>query len=659
MDQVDPDLMVKGSRITRYIYLAFPDDAGGVDDGLGADDFEAVAEPLARTHNDLRFDDVEETQEDYGDAVEDLYGFLSLVGFIALLLGGLGVGSAVAVYVRQKIPSVATLRCIGASAKRAFAIHLVQAVVLGVIGAALGAALGIGVQRLIPRVLADMLPMQVETAVHVPSIATGLGVGVTVALLFALLPLLPLRLVPPLLALRPEETDEMPRDPMRYLVGALLLVLILVFARVQTGSWKDSGYYTGGLVAALLVLYATARGIIHVARRFLPAGLPYELRQGLANLHRPHNQTVFLLVSIGLGAFLILTLHQSRTLLMNQLDLASSGHKPNIVLFDIQDPQLAEVEEIVSEHAALIESVPIVSMRIAAVKGRTVAEIKEDRADERPRWALRREYRSTYRDAARDYEKLVRGTFDGQPPADDAPVGVSMERRQAERLDVDLGDSITWDVQGIPVESVVTSIREVDWRQFRANFFAVFPAGVLEDAPKFHVVTTRADSPERIASLQRAVVDRFPNVSVIDVTLVLQVADELLGRVSFAIEFMAFFSILTGVIVLVGSVLTTRFQRIGESALLRTLGASRRQVERIVAVEYLALGLFATLTGALLSIAATWGLAWYRFDTPYVIAPLPLLVTLAVILAITFAVGLLASRGLHDRPPLQVIRAEA
>ena len=235
---------------------------------------------------------------------------------------------------------------------------------------------------------------------------------------------------------------------------------------------------------------------------------------------------------------------------------------------------------------------------------------------------------------------------------------MSLEEEIARTLDVGLGDALVFDVQGVPVSTVVGSLRRVDWQRVQPNVFMLFPAGVLEPAPQFHVLVTRTPSPELSAAVQRAVVQHFPNVSAIDLTLILQTLDAVVQKVTFAIRFMALFSIAAGVMVLTSAVLTSRAQRIRESVLLRTLGASRAQIRQILTIEYLFLGAFAAVTGLLLAVLASWALATFLFEAVFVPAVLPLVAAFVLVIILTVVTGILGSRGVTTRPPLEVLRSE-
>ena len=625
-------------------------------------DAEALARELRDRYPDQRlgFDTVERRQRDLGRALENVHAFLSLVGFIALFLGAIGVASAVHVYIRQKVPTIATLRCLGATARRSFAVYLVQALGLGLAGAGLGAGLGLVVQLALPAVFRGLLPVDAEIVVSWRAVLGGLAAGLAISGLFTLLPLLAIRRISPLLALRSGFGEDTPaRDPWRWALYALIGAAVLGFAVTQASPWRRGVGFALGLAAGLGVLAGVARLLTWAVRRWSPRRLPYVWRQGLANLHRPHNRTVLLLVSLGLGTFLVLTLYLARESLLRQFRGSTGSDRPNLLFFDIQDDELAGVRSALrAAGAEERQEAPIVTMRLSALRGRPVEELLRDHAGRIPGWTLRREYRSTYRGRLTGTEKIVAGAFVGRVPEGTAVVPVSVEEGLAREMQLQLGDELTFDVQGVPIRARVASLRAVEWQRLQPNFFVVFPEGVLEAAPQFHVVAVRVGSPAQSAAVQQAVVRAYPNVSAIDVGLVLEVFDDLFAKVSLVVRFMAAFVVATGVVVLVGAVLTARFQRVHESVLLRTLGATRRQVRQIMLVEYGVLGVLAAATGGVLSVGANWLLMRFVFEVGFAAPPLPLLAAVAAVTALTLVTGLASSRGICDHPPLAVLRQE-
>jgi len=655
--EIDTSLLGRGSLAEYEVYFKFEEDR---DVEQLVSGIEAFAE-----RRDLDIDTVEEEAEDWREGLGNLYRFLSLVGFVALLLGSLGVASAVNVYVRRRLASIAVLRCLGASAGRTFRIYLAQAAALGLIGAGTGSLLGVAFQTYVPRLLSDFLPFEVSFVFSWTAVGLGLGVGLGVTLLFALWPLLEVRGVSPLRALRTnvEPTTGGWRDPARWVVALLIAAGVTGVALLQSPTWEIGLGYAGGVAGVFGVLSLVSWGIVEGVRRFFPTSWSYPWRQGLANLYRPQNQTTVLMLALGLGTFLIVTLLLVQRTLLEQIRVTGGENRPNLVLFDVQNDQVDGVRDIVNNAGLpLLADEPIVTMRLYSAKGRTVEELRRD-STTRASWAHEREYRVTYRDSLTDSETVVAGEFVGRvagnPLASGEAVPVSVESEIArEDLNVGIGDSLTFDVQGRRIPAYVSSIREVDWQRIGTNYFVVFPEGVLETAPQMHVLLSRTSDSEASAQVQREVVQNYPNVSAIDLSLILSTVQDLFGRLAYVIRFMALFSIVTGLIVLAGAVVVSRYQRAEESVLLKTLGASRRTVLKIMTVEYLFLGVFAAATGILLALVAAWSLSYFVFEGPFVVAPGALVASFVVVVALTIGVGLFNSRGLYDRPPLDVLRAE-
>jgi putative ABC transport system permease protein len=603
-------------------------------------------------------DTVAGRQEQTGRSFADLTRYLSLVAFVALLLGCVGVASAVNLYVREKLAAVAVLRCLGASGRQALLIYLIQTAGLGLVGAVLGAALGAAVQSVLPQVLGDFLPVAITVSVSWPAVATGLVTGLLMAVLFALLPLLSIRRVSPLRVLRVAfEDDTATPDPLRGLIISIIGLFILAFAYQQTRDWKLTLGFGAGLLAAFAALAGLGRLLMGLVRRFFPTGWSYVWRQGLANLYRPQNQTLTLVTSIGLGTFLLATLFLTQALLLGRLQVAGQASQANLVLFDIQNEQRAGVESLLrAQQLPVLQRVPIVTMRLTAINGRSVSAIKKDTASGIPAWALTREYRVTYRDSLNSSEKLVDGS--GPKLGADGTPRISVEAGYATRTKLKLGDTLDFNVQGAPLRVLVGGTREIDRGRVQPSFLVVFPAGVLEQAPQFQVLLTRTGSAAALAGIQQALVQRFPNVLAIDLGLILQTVNDILGKISFVVRFMAGFSILTGLLVLSSSVVISRYQRVRESVLLRTLGANRSQILRITLVEYGLLGLLAALAGIGLAVLAAWALAIWVFEVGFGPAVLPLLGLAALVTALTAAIGLFNSRDVLRRSPLEVLRAE-
>ncbi|MBW3545456.1 MAG: ABC transporter permease [Bacteroidetes bacterium] len=644
-------LLQKGSRINYKLFLKFKDDR------RFASLFEnAIAPRLEK--DELRYDTAEERQEELGDAYKDLTGFLNLVAFVALLLGCLGVASSVHIYMKEKVTSVAILRCLGGTGNAALSIFLIQITIMGLLGSLIGAALGTAVQFILPQLFADFLAVEVQVAFSWAAVLQGVLVGVVVAVLFGLLPLLAIRKISPLTALR-ASYEHPEKDKLRFVVFGLILLFVLDFSYMQLGRFTEALVFTGGVLAAFAVLAGIATLMIWLVRHYFPVSWPYAWRQSLANLYRPNNQTGVLVTTIGLGTALICTLFFVQDMLLDKLKLTGSENQPNMVLFDIQDNQLEALATLTEEYKLpLIQQVPVVTMRLEGIKGMSTAKIKEDTTTGIRNWVLNREYRVTYRDSLIDSETILEGKWVGRVSSPQDSIFISVAENLAEDMKVSVGDKVTFNVQGAIMDTWVGSIREVDWQRVQTNFIVVFPAGVLERAPKFHVIITRVDSAQQAATFQRAVVQRFPNVSLIDLNLILQTVDELVGRVSFVIRFMALFSIVTGLIVLIGSVIISKYQRIQESVLLRTLGASRKQILSINMLEYFFLGSLAAITGVIIALLGSWALAYFSFETPFSPSVWPVLIAYGAITGLTIFIGLSNSQSIVNKPPLEILRTE-
>jgi putative ABC transport system permease protein len=558
-----------------------------------------------------------------------------------------------------------------------FAIYLLQVTAMALVGSLVGVLSGVGVQQLLPAVLKDFLPVDVTPTPSWRAVLLGLGAGTWAAIAFALPPLVAIRRVPPLAALRRDFLDQpLPPDPLRPVAYVLLAVSLVALAILEVGAVRPGLWFSAGIAAALVVLWGAAVLLVRLLRRQFPSQLPYVWRQGLANLHRPQNQTSIVVLALGFGGFLLATLVVVQRVLLSQLDLDSGAASPNMVLIDLQRDQVDRAKAaLAAEGITMSAPTAIVPMRITSVQGNTVTQLagKEQDPDEAPPsgernqrgpgdggWALRREYRSTYREAPVSSEKLVAGRWWSGPHGvtDKTPVQVSIEQDVAKEIGAALGDEIVWDVQGVPVTTRVTSLRTVDWARFEPNFFVVFQPGALETAPQSLVVVAHAGDAAQRGRVQRRIAEALPNVTTIDLAQVQQSVETLVTKIVLAIRFMAAFSLVAGALVLVGAIATTRDQRAREGAVLRTIGATQGQVLRVLAAEYLALGTVAALCAVLLAVAAGWALSRYVFDSPFVVplgslAGLTLIVTLGTVL-----VGLAASLDAVRRTPLDVLRSE-
>ncbi len=607
-------------------------------------------------------------------AIDELHDYLAVVGLVALLLGGIGVASGVHAFVMKKIDPVAILRCLGATSWQVLAIYTAQAAVMGFIGALGGVVLGIVIQFVMPYALKDFLPVDVEVRLAPMAILVGLGVGVWVALLFSLRPLVALRRVSPLQALRREpDADALRRarwDPLRLLLSFAIGASVLGLSLSRANTVKRGVGFAVAIGVAIGVLWLSAVGLSWLARRAIRPSWPFPIRQGVASLYRPGNQTRAVVLALGFGVFLMGTLYQVQYNILRSLDLRLGEARSNVVFFDVQETQRAGIDSIIrSGGNELIDETPIVPMRISSINGTPLADLltaaNRERSDSarkvnrgqrgaRP-WALRREFRSTFRDSLTESERIVAGHWFAAHRADSLGE-VSLDTSVAGGLGVHLNDTITWNVQGVLIPTVITSYREVKWQTFSPNFFAVFNPASLEKAPKQFVIQVRSRDATSIAHLQRDVVAKFPGVSSLDLTLIQKTVTNVLGKVTMAVRFLALISLALGIPVLFSAVAATRRERLREGVLLKTLGATRKQIGRIMLAEYLLLGTLGALTGVVLSTAAGWALMHWIFRFPFVPAFGPVSLVAGAMISLAVAIGLLTGRDVFAETPMAALR---
>jgi Predicted ABC-type transport system involved in lysophospholipase L1 biosynthesis, permease component len=649
----------------------------------------------------LRAVTVEQSEQNATEAIQELSRFIGIVGLVALLLGGVGVASGVRAFVARKIDTVAILRCLGASSGQVLGMYVAQAAAMGLVGAIAGAIIGVAVQLGLPSVFGDFLPVDVRVSLEPSAIIAGIIVGGWIALIFALRPLLALRNVSPLQTLRRDADSEVLRmrwtDIPRVLVNVALVGSVVAIAVLRASTVKQGLGMSVATLAVLGILTLSAVFLSFVARKALRTGWPYVVRQGVANLYRPANQTRSVILSLGFGAFLITTLYLVQSNLLRRFEFNAAASEANLVLFDIQDDQAQGVDSIVRSRGKIIQSAPVITMRISRINDRSVDQIMADsrarrtadsiarkkggaaaesvaarrkaeaearKRGDRPQqsgrsgWALTREFRSTFRDTLTSGEKVVEGKWFSRAAlaGTSDTTEMSFEKDVAEELRVKIGDIVTWNVQGVEIPARITSLREVTWTRFEPNFFAVFASPALRSAPKQTVVLASVAGATTVAELQRDIVTRYPNVSSIDLTLVKQTVQRIVDKVSTAIRFMALFSVAMGIPVLFSAVAATRRERIREGVLLKTLGATRGQIIRILLAEYGLLGILGSLTGMLLAIGGGWAVIHYVFDATYSPALLPAAVIALAMLGLTVTIGLLAGRDVFRETPMSALR---
>ncbi|WP_339923709.1 FtsX-like permease family protein [uncultured Cyclobacterium sp.] len=652
MDQLEASGLVQyGSRVNYNHYFLFPQD------------FELQA--LIDENKDIwdedrvNFDTVQSQKESTGRSFENLSNFLTLVAFIAVLLGCVGVGSAVNVFVKEKLPSVAVLRCLGVKALDIIVVYLVQIFFMGLVGSIIGAMAGAVLQFLLPLVFSEFLPVEVTVQLAWGAIVVGIITGVLISILFALIPLLKIRKVSPMMTLRPDDqSGGFGNDPARLFVLFAIIVFILLFSYFLLGKWDQTLWFTGFVVVSFGALWLLAMGVMKTIRTFLPISLNYPVRQALSNLYRPNNQTVSLLATIGLGTAMIGTLFFIQDQLLDEVRFADKEDQPNMLFFDIQTSQVDSMITVLqSEDLPILQHVPIITMGVSEVNGLSKLDNEELEDEERRSGSFyNREFRVTYRDSLINTEELVDGALKSYNSTSDS-IFVSMEEGYAERNHVKIGDEIVFNVQGRPLTTYVGSIRKVNFRRVSTNFLVVFPDKVLDNAPKFHVLITKTKDDMASANIQNTIVRQFPNVSVVNLSMIVETLEDLLGKIGFVIQFMAFFSILTGILVLISSLLISKFQRVRENILLRTIGAERKVLIKINILEYLFLGSLAAGGGLILSVLASFLLSYFVFEIAFSLAWQPLFIVFGLITGLTVFLGWINSLNILKANTMDILRS--
>jgi putative ABC transport system permease protein len=589
---------------------------------------------------------------------------LSLVGFAIVVLGGIGVWSVTRVFVQQKTRSVAILKCVGASSGTVLATYVTQIMWLAACGSALGVAMATAALATLPsRVLAfvDLTSATVTWSAAVQ----GVSVGLLISLLFAVVPLLEMRHVKPLLLLRADTAPTARRRDWRSgLAGVGIAVAVALVAIWQANSIRAGVIVSLGLGLLGAVLLGAGRLLIRAVRP-LTGSSRFALRHAMVSLGRPGNQTSVILMAVGLGAFFVLGVRAVQQNLLDEFTVQIGRDAPDLVLIDIQPDQLTGVRAVVSAHVSAPASLlPLMRARVVGVDGDRVhlATIE----DVRRQGELTREYGITYRPALQENERLVGGQFwtdalDRATMPDGLDTEVSIESLVHDRAQVDVGDIMRFDIAGHFIRARVTSIRKVAWDEAQnGGFVFVFrPGPAIERAPHtfvgfLHVGTDDA----AVGTLERDLAAAYPNVSAIDIRDVLASVREVVDDATLGVTVVGAVTAAGGVLILVGAVAMTKFQRLYDAAIYRALGASTRRLIAMVAIEYTTLGLLAGVLAAAGALGLSWAVARQLFDIEWHAAPGLLLAGVALTGAMVGVVGVAASVDVLIRKPLATLRRE-
>jgi putative ABC transport system permease protein len=623
-------LAAPGSRVRHRILVRLPDRVAPAE----------ARERLAAAVDDpsIRVSAYDEGQAGLRRFLQQLGTYLGLVGLVSLLVGGVGVAASVATFMRRRRPTIAALKCLGADQRTLIATYILQTQALGLPGRA---------------------PFAREGRADAVTILRGLAMGATMTLLCALWPLLRIRDVRPAEVLR-QDVEPPARRRAPWLAALPIAGGLAALAMWQAGAWKVGAIFVGASLAALVLLAALGRLVVFLARR-LPRKGALAWRQGVSGLSRPGGQVTGVVVALGVGVMLLVAVALLEASLGAQLDHERRRETPSFFFVDIQPDQRDAFDRLVRERAGVVPALTaVVRGRLAAVGAQPVtrAFVEERRASRggEPPFFLIREYVLTSAAVLPPGNTVTAGRWWEDGAASDGPA-VSLEEEMAKNLRVGIGDTVSFDVQGVRIDARVASLRHVDWQSLTTNFFAILSPGTLDGAPTTWVATARVPAALEVR-LQDAVVAAFPNVTAVPVRDVLERVNGLLGQMASAIRAIAAFSIAAGLVVMVAALTATRAQRLYESVVLRTLGATRGVVARAFAVEYACLGVIAGVGGSALAAVLSWVVLRLLLDAPWRLAPMTLAAGVALATALSVAVGFLATWRLLGQKPLPVLRRE-
>ncbi|HLG57093.1 MAG TPA: FtsX-like permease family protein [Vicinamibacterales bacterium] len=586
--------------------------------------------------------------------------YLSLVGLVVLILGGIGVSSVTRVFVQQKVRSIAILKCVGSTTRQVLAIYLAQVVLLGLAGSILGVVIAGSALLLLPVFVGDLATLlQVEYGLTSGAVIQGLAVGLLVSVLFSVVPLLEVRNVKPSLLLR-QDIPSMPTfDWLKWGVAVAVASSLVGVAAWQAGSLRVGLLLSGGFVAVAFVLHLAGIALVRAVQPLRHAR-SFALRHAVLHVARPGNQTRIILLAVGLGTFFILGVRTLQANLLRDFAIQVGEDAPDMFLMDIQPSQRDGVADLIDRengNEGAPKLIPVLRARIVGVRGRDVN--LESYEDVRGRGGLSREFTITYRSNLEANETIVGGTWWGAGSATAMPE-VSIEDSLRSRFQIQLGDEMRFDVLGRVVTARVASFREVDFRDFRAGgFMIVFRPGPFETAPHTFIAAVKGarDRTAR-ARMQGLLVGSYPNVSVIDLREVLDTIKGIVDNVTLAVTVVGGLVLFSGSLILVGAVSMTKFRRVYEAAILKTLGASSRLIAAMLLLEYGVLGAIAGTVGALGAIALSWAVAHYALDLPWEPTPWITLGGIAVTAIFVAVVGVVASLDVLRHKPLATLRAE-
>jgi putative ABC transport system permease protein len=589
--------------------------------------------------------------------------FLSLVSLIAMIVGALGVAMAMHAHLQQKMDNIAVMKSLGATSRDIIGIYTLQTLLLGLVGGLAGVIVGRIVERTLPLLISRFFQMDIKLGWNLAASAQGIAVGLLTTLLFTLPPLLAIRKIRPAMILR----RDMPEAKLTWgkrladarlslAAGGVILIGIGAIAAWLADSPRVGGYFAGGLTVALILLAAVASVFLRLIRVVLkrtPWRIPTLARQGFANLYRQGNQAQAILVALGLGVMFTLTVYLVQHSLVGEIVQSAPPDAPNVFLIGITPEQVGPLKALIAKQKGVVaqpEFIPSVAVRIEKVNGVPLEELRAT--------GMSRRFRGT-RSVMWAEEKpgsvtVMQGKWWG--PGETQPV-VSIDQEAARNLGAKLDDTIELSGAGHSFTARVVALHRVEqMRVGSANEF-VFNPQALTGLPATFYGGVRM-RPADVGALERATYQAFPTVTVVNVAEALAIVQQVVDQVALVIRFLSGFAILAGAIILAASVAGTRFRRVREVVILKTLGATRRSTGRIFSVEFLTLGVVAGLMGALLASVFSRLLLNRLLDAKFAFDWRATVVAVVLTAALAQTSGWLASFRILRQKPLEVLREE-
>ena len=624
-------LLARGSVADYYLHLKFP--RNGV---RGAEEF--LQQNLAPQ---LVLETVAARAQQLGTVSDNVTLFIALAGLTILGLGGIGTATSLSFYLRSKLPDAALLKCLGLPARCVVLVYAAQLLVVALLAAEMGMLVGLSLASAAQTLIARFASVQITTAVPLENLALPFIVGILVALIAAIPGMTLIRSVPGYSLLKGDLVNYKPR--VWILIGGLVYATLSGIISLLGQPLSKALIGGAGIVVILVALASLSFGAESVARWVGRRIKYFPIRHGILSIARPQNSTRALVMAFALTVAGAGTLLIAEHLLRQRINSVMFENTANLFVYDVQRDQAEGVREVLNEHqAALAEEVPIVLMRIVEIKGQPVSQILADPKSKIPDWTLKRDYWSSYRRDIATNEKITAGTWIPEVKSGTEVVPISIEDRLAARLQVELGDSLTFDIQGVPVRTTVASIRKIYWEQMRRNAFIVFPVGVLEEAPNFLFMTARAHAPQQSAAVQQALAQKFPGVSIVDLRSAVETVAGYLQQIAVALQVLVLIVLFTALTVLGTTLVTSRESRSRESLMLRALGATSVQRQTIVRTEFVALATIGAVLGLSISVGIGALLNTFFFHLDF---SLPVGSLLAVSFGLIGVVGVLGAVG--------------